>query len=65
MIVIVRSVVLPALMVVSAKALETIGLEGDTASISVAKQIPPVHPLELVLVTLAGGVIETVFVICV
>lgn len=61
-IVIVRSAVPPALMVATEKALETTGLDGDTASVSLAKQVPPVHPAELVLVTLAGGVIDAVFV---
>ena len=65
--VIVRSAVPPALIVLREKLLETVGNEGDTESISAAEQIPAtVQDADtLVLETLAGGVIEATLVTCV
>jgi hypothetical protein len=65
-IVIVSSAVPPALMLASEKLLETTGLEGETKSRSWAEQTPPVQdPEGLVLLTLAGGVMETTLLTCV
>lgn len=60
-IVIVSSAVPPALMVLTEKLLETVGLDDDTASVSEAEQIPAAEHEEdaFVLLTLEGGVIDT------
>ena len=59
-IVMVNSAVPPALMLASEKLLEMTGLDGETKSRSWAEQTPAVQDTEgLVLVTLAGGVMET------
>ena len=60
----------PALMAVGVNVLLTVGRLADTASTSLAEQttgeVAVMHPAtELVLVTLAGGVIDAVLVICV
>ena len=56
----------PALMVAREKVFEMVGLDGDTASISAAVQIPAAQDsAELVLVTLAGGEMIAVLVTCV
>lgn len=61
----VSNAVPPALMVLTEKAFETVGREGETVSVSNAEQIPATvqDPVALVLLTLAGGVIEAVLVI--
>lgn len=65
-IVMVNSVVPPALMELSEKLFETVGLDAETRSISTAVQVPPVQEAdEFVLVTLAGGDITAVLVTCV
>ena len=47
-------------------AFETVGLEGETVSISAAVQVPAVHEgEEFVLVTLAGAEMMAVLVTCV
>jgi hypothetical protein len=54
----------PALIDVGANVLDTCGKLNVTVSLSVAEQVPPTHAVAvLVLVTLAGAVIEAVFVI--
>ena len=62
-IVIVNKVVPPALIELREKLLETVGLEGETVSISAAVQVPATQDGdELVLVTLTGGEITAVLV---
>ena len=58
--VMVSSAVPAALIVLLEKLLETIGVEGDTVSISAAEQTPATvqEADTLVLETLAGGVID-------
>jgi hypothetical protein len=54
----------PALMELGANVLDTCGKLTATVSLSVAEQVPPTHAVAvLVLVTLAGAVIDAVFVI--
>jgi hypothetical protein len=54
----------PALIELGANVLDTCGKLNVTASLSVAEQVPPTHAVAvLVLVTLAGAVIEAEFVI--
>lgn len=54
----------PALIELGANVLATCGKLNVTVSLSVAEQVPPTHAVAvLVLVTLAGAVIEAVFVI--
>lgn len=62
--VIVSSVVPPAPMVETEKALEIVGLASETVSVSAAEQTPAtVQDTEaFVLVTVAGGVIVAIFV---
>lgn len=66
-IVIVNSVVPPALMLLLAKLLAMVGLDGVTVSTSPAEHTPaPVHEADtLVLVTVAGGVIVATLLTCV
>jgi hypothetical protein len=62
-IVIVSKAVPPAEMLLGEKLLAIVGLDKATASISAAEQTPAViEPHELVLLTLAGGVMEAVLV---
>lgn len=66
MIVIVRRLVPPAAILAGKKLFEINGLDGVTASESVAEQTPLVQPAAvLVFVTLDGGEITAVLVICV
>ncbi len=54
----------PALIELGANALDTWGKLNVTVSLSVAEQVPPTHAVAvLVLVTLAGAVMDAVFVI--
>lgn len=59
-IVMVNKAVPPAVMLLAEKLFEIVGLEGETVSVSAAEQTPaPVQETDgLVLVTLAGGVME-------
>ena len=58
-IVMVRSAVPPALIVLGEKAFATVGRARDTASTSAAEQTPLVHDAEtFVLLTLAGGLMK-------
>lgn len=53
----------PALMVLSEKVFEIVGLDGETISMSAAVQVPALHDgAEFVFVTLAGGEITAVLV---
>ncbi len=64
--VIVNKVVPPPEILEGEKLLETTGLEGVTRSPSAAEHTPPVHDVAvLAFVTLAGGEITAVLVICV
>lgn len=64
--VIVSKAVPPALMVLSEKVFEMLGLDGETVSMSAAVQVPAVQEgAEFVLVTLAGGEMTAVLVTCV
>lgn len=65
--VMVSSAVPPALMELTEKVLETVGLDGETVSISEAEQTPAtVQEAEtLVLETLAGGVMDATLLTCV
>ena len=63
---IVSKTVPPAAMELRENAFETVGLEGETVSISAAVQVPAVHEgEEFVLVTLAGAEMMAVLVTCV
>lgn len=53
-IVMVRRTVPPAFSELREKLFDTVGLDGETVSMSAAVQVPPVHA-KLVLVTLTGG----------
>ena len=66
-IVIVNSTVPPALILVSPKLLATVGLEGETVSISEAEQTPATvqEADALVLETLTGGAIDAMLLTCV
>lgn len=63
---IVSKAVPPALMVLSEKVFEIVGLDGETVSMSAAVQVPAKQEgAEFVLVTLAGGEMMAVLVTCV
>lgn len=63
-IVIVSKVVPPAFIELSEKLFETVGREGEIASVSANVQVPEAQDA-LVLVTLDGGEITAVLVTCV